>query len=181
MINGDVYSVLDVPEPIAGRVMALRQHFQDEFMLSLPVEITISGSSGVGPLEYDQELEEVFQQVNRIAQCNSPFPARFGEVLRFPGTDIFVFTLQDEAPFIQLHKQLVQSALHFQPSPYPFKPHCTIRRGIPVSEEEVAELMTLRMEEEFIIASLSLYLFREEKLSLLHRRHLGEVPSGVED
>lgn len=89
MFETNTYVVLDVPEPFARAVMAVRVRHRDEFRSSLPVEITVAGSNGVGELDQDQASEDVFAALTAIAADTTPIEASFGPVDRFPGTDVY--------------------------------------------------------------------------------------------
>lgn len=54
----DTYVVLDIPEPVSSKVMALHMQYEKQRTL-IPVEITIIGSSGVGILKNDQKTSFV--------------------------------------------------------------------------------------------------------------------------
>lgn len=43
------------------------------------------------------------------------------------------------------------------PVPFPFVPHCTLRTTAPIAEQEVEALLRVRIEEEFVLDTLSLY------------------------
>jgi 2'-5' RNA ligase len=165
----DTFTVLDIPSPIAKQIMAIRERHHDWFLKSFPIEITLIGSSGVGVFDLSQDPEEAFATLDAIAVETVPIQASFGEVLRFPNTDIFVHTLQDEEPFRALHERIAKSGLRFKPSPFPYKPHCTIRRRSPISKDEVAELLSLRISESFVLDTMSVYMLDKLPMSLLHR------------
>lgn len=110
---------------------------------------TITGSSGVGVFERDESPENVFKIVNEIAARFPVIEVSFGEVMRFPNTDIFVLTLKDETPFIELHNSLRQSGIRFTENEFPYKPHCTLRGLSPVTEEEANKLLSLTISEPF--------------------------------
>ncbi|MEJ2013978.1 MAG: 2'-5' RNA ligase family protein [Anaerolineales bacterium] len=167
MFKFDTYIVLDVPPPISERVMEVRVRHQDEFRSSLPVEITLAGSSGVGVLVREQDRAEVFGQLQVIARETSPIIAEFGKVLRFEGTDIFVLTIKDESPFQRLHKVILDSGIRFMASPFPYKPHCTLRSRSPVSEKEAADLLGLRIEGAVKLRMLSVYMMSGLPMELL--------------
>jgi 2'-5' RNA ligase len=165
----DTYIVLDVPNPQAEQVMAIRKHHRDIFRASLPVEITLTGSSGVGVFEIAQDPQAAFDRLNAIAANTAPIKATFGKVYRFPNSDIFVLTLDDERPFQALHDEIANSGLSFKPSPFPYKPHCTLRSRSPVSDSEAAELFAVTISGSFILDTLSVYQMRLLPLTLLHR------------
>jgi 2'-5' RNA ligase len=165
----DTYVVLDVPAPIGDQVMAIRKRHRDEFRASLPVEISVSGAGGVGVFDPTQDPKEAFGVLETIASETAPIEASFGEVLRFPNTDIFVLTLEDERPFHALHERISRSGLRFKPGVFPYKPHCTLGSRSPISEKEAAELLSLRIIGSFVLDTMSVYMIDELPMTLLHR------------
>ena len=168
----DTYIVLDVPPPFAGYVMDIRERHQDVFRASLPVEITVAGSSGVGVVEPGQAVQEVFSRIDEITSQTSAFDAEFGPTIRFEGTDIFVLTLVDETPFHELHWRISQSGIHFKPSLYPYKPHCCLRSRSPVTEAEAAELLGVHISGQFRLDTLSVYRLKQLPMDLLYQTKL---------
>ncbi|KAA9005398.1 2'-5' RNA ligase family protein [Paenibacillus spiritus] len=151
----NAHIILDMPSPAAEEIKRIRERLRDEFRASLPVEITLAGSSGIGVLEPGQDPGEVFSILDAIGAETAPITGAFGSVLRFPGTDIFVFTLQEEGPFRLLHQRIADSGLRFQQSPFPYTPHCTLSSCSPVSESEAEEIYRLQVPGEFILDTLS--------------------------
>ncbi|HVB74814.1 MAG TPA: 2'-5' RNA ligase family protein [Ktedonobacteraceae bacterium] len=168
----DTYICLDVPAPFAQRVMDMRIRHCDEFRATLPAEITVAGSSGVGVFTATQDSAMAFATLDTIAAKTSPIEASFGAVRRFPGTDIFVLLLRDAAPFHALHQRIAISGLRFERNPFPFQPHCTLRSRSPVSEEVAAELLAFRIPGSFVMDTLSVYMLDRLPMTLLHRVRL---------
>lgn len=165
----NTYAVLDVPSPVAERVMAIRQKHRDELRMALPVEITVAGSTGVGEFEAGQDPAHVFAVLDAIAADTAPIYASFASVIRVPNTDIFVLTLADEHPFRALHERIALSGIRFQPSPFPFAPHCTLRSRSPVSDQEAGDLLAERILDGFVLDTLSIYMLDQLPCTLLHR------------
>lgn len=163
---------LDVPEPYAGKVMDVRQRHRDEFRSSLPAEITVAGSSGVGVIEEGEDPQKVRRILDEIAESTSPIRASFGPVLRFDGTDIFVLTLNDAAPVEALHNRIADSEIRFKATPHQFFPHCTLRSRGPVTEEEALDLFGLRIEGEFALSDLVVYVLDKLPMSEMYRGEL---------
>lgn len=168
----DTFVCLDLPEPKASEVLAIRRRHRDEFRSALPAEITVAGSSGNGPFEPGQDPARVFAVLEEIARTTAPIAVEFGPVLRFPGTDIFVLTLRDEAPLRALHERIATSGLRFHPTPFPFNAHCTLRSRSPVSEQAADELLRLHLPGEFVLDSLAVYTLAGLPLTTLYRVHL---------
>ncbi|UJF35997.1 2'-5' RNA ligase family protein [Paenibacillus hexagrammi] len=164
----NTHIVLEMPSHITKQIISIRKQQKDDFRASLPVEITLAGSSGVGVLEPKQDSDKVFSKLHSIALRTAPIKAAFGKVLRFPNTDIFAFTIKDEGPFHRLHEQIADSGIFFLRSPYPYTPHCTLRSRSLVTEIEANELFGLQIPDEFVLDTMSV-------LSLYQDSSTGEI------
>lgn len=153
----NTHIVFDAPEPISTKVMALRKKYNDLFRSSLPVEITLTGSSGIGVLDQNQNPQHVYDEINNIATRIKPVKTSFGSVIRFPNTDIFVFSLTDEDLVTNLHNELKLSPIKFHNNPFPYKPHCTIRSVSPITIEDEQEIYMNTISDEFILDTISVY------------------------
>ncbi|MFC7321502.1 2'-5' RNA ligase family protein [Halobacillus campisalis] len=154
-LKHDTYIVLDLPNKIADKVKEIRSEYR--YTMSLPAEITVAGSSGIGVLQYEQDSSNVYKITKDIASRTRPIKGTFGKVSRFPHTDIFFFTLQDESPFRKFHEQLVNSNIKFTDSSFPYKPHCTLCNNSSLSVKETDELLSMEMSEAFILDTVSVY------------------------
>ena len=148
--------------------MKFRRSQKDNFFTSLPVEVTIAGSTGVGILDSSQNLPDAYSILDRIAELTAPIEAAFGPVIRFPGTDIFAFTFQNEAPFRALHEKVVKSGIRFRESPHAFVPHCTIRSGAPVSKADERTLLAMQIPGKFVLDAISICRLDRPPVQTLH-------------
>jgi hypothetical protein len=115
--------------------------------------------------------------LDRIAGLTPPIAASFGPVVRFPGTNTFALTLMDERPVLALHRAIAESEPPFGSSPYPFKPHCTLTSGIPVSDDDGAGLLAIRVPGTVVLDHLSVYAMTSP-IHLLHRVELRRRDKG---
>jgi len=175
MFNLPTYIVLDVPPPASNYIKKLRQRFDPE-RAGVPVEITITGSSGLGTIVPEQDPALVFRTVSEIASKFTPFQTSFLRVKKFRGTGITYFELANPLNFIQIHNAFSSSPIEFNKNPFPFTPHCTIRLKKGIRIKEIREsILTAPPEYEFFLTSLSIYTYDDEKMKskLLYRSHLG--------
>ncbi len=162
------YIVLDLPSPVKEKIYDIRNYHKDKLRASFPVEITLAGSGGVGVIKPGQDKEFIFNTIKNIAEKTSPIMASFKDVLRFPGTDLFVFTLKDEEKFRLLHEEIIKSGIKFNPNKFPYKPHCTLRSRTPITDNEVEEIMATRLSDEFVLDTISIYMFDKIPLNKLY-------------
>lgn len=179
-IAEQTYAVLDVPSPVADKILEIRRRHRDDFRAALPAEVTLVGSGGVGCFAVGQQAGQVFEVLDRIAAETSPIQVTLGKVERFPNTDIFAFRFTDGSRLAELHERIATSGLAFESNPYPFSPHVTLRSRSPVSEEEAQSVLSERIEEPFVLRDLSVYRLERDLTGqspviyrLLHRAHLG--------
>lgn len=154
-LRNPTYVCLDIPEPVKSKVREIREAFCDR-LVSFPIEITIAGSSGLGAISGDADWASVEAKLIAVCGQTGPITARFGGVVRFPGTDTFVLSLHDPQPFVAVHDRLRHSGVPFEPSIYPFFPHCSLRMSGALAPEAVNRLFALRLEGEFEIELMAL-------------------------
>ena len=164
----NIYFVLYIPPPACDLVMEVRRTQKDTFRSALPVEITVAGSNGVGVLDPTQDLAEAYSILDRIAATTAPIKTAFGPVVRFPNTDIFALTFQNDAPLRALHLRLTTSGIRFRESPHAFLPHCTLRSRSPVTAAEERDLMALRIPGQFTLDTLSVCGLDRPPVVLFH-------------
>ena len=178
-IAEQTYAVLDLPGPVADRILEIRRRHRDDFRAALPAEVTLVGSGGVGCFAVGQPAHRVFKLLDLIAAETPPIEAALSQVDRFPNTDVFAFRLVPESPLRELHKRIAQSGLAFDPSPFPVGPHVTLRSRSPVSEDEAQSVLAERIERSFVLGELSVYRLERDPARqlpvisrLLHRAQL---------
>jgi 2'-5' RNA ligase len=157
MFEQDTYIVLELPEPVASTIHRIRAEQGDEFQASMPEEITIVGSSGVGTIAKDQNPEELFTVIDKIAASTPPVTTSFDKAHRFPGTDIVVMKLKDETSIRALHQKFIESGIKFKNTDFAYEPHCTLRSKSPLTDREMKELSKLKIEGKFTLQNLSVY------------------------
>lgn len=134
----------------------------------------MAGSSGIGVFDEAQSPQDAFRILDEIASSTPVIQAELGPVHRFPNTDIFVFTLLDETPFVDLHKRIKKAGLLFKPCPFPYRPHCTFRSLAPKDTEEESQIFSLSVPGDFTLTSMAVYGWAADGCTGYHRVPLGE-------
>src|SRR4029077_12977456 len=151
MIEYRSYIVAEIPEPVRSQVQALRNSL-NTLTAKLPVEITLAGSSGGGPIPAGTDLSLIQRCLDRTLSGISRVRARFSAIRTFPNTSIFYLEPFDRSPFDHLHQKLRISGIPFSEIQWPYSPHCTLRGGEPLSAEAASELALRSFpQEEFWI------------------------------
>ncbi len=163
------YIVLDMPTVLTDFVMDLRMRFSKR-LLCFPVEITVAGSSGVGPLESSQELAQVCRVVSDISSQVDELSLSFPRILTFPGTGVYFFEPTPRASLEDIHTRILASGLRFASSPFPFTPHLTALKVNPSNQAMVSEVEALRPPiGAFRVLTCSVYSIGRSGCELRHR------------
>jgi 2'-5' RNA ligase len=178
IVTKPTFIVAELPEAIAGWVKSVRQELEPG-MAHMPAEITLAGSSGVGPLKLGQRLEEIEQTLSELLERCLPFEARFLRVGNFPNTEIFFLEPAREL-FDELHSLIANSALEFEASPFPFNPHCSLKGFtlLQPGDRERLEQLAIPLEP-FLIRSVSVYEIEAMQPKRLLQVGRNQHPGGV--
>jgi 2'-5' RNA ligase len=119
--------------------------------------VTITGSSGVGPIPLSVPIEQMEEALAPIAATTEPISVRLGAPMRFMQTDIIVLPLDPHGPLRTLHERIATSGLPFQPARFPFTPHATLSFYVTLDAAQRRELLAVRVDEPVVIDRLQCY------------------------
>jgi hypothetical protein len=166
LITRPTFIVAELPDEVAAWVRTIREAFEPA-IAHLPAEITLAGSSGVGPISQSQDIASVRSRLESALAGRLPFAARFEGIGSFPGTEIF-FASPEPAPFAALHQAIVNSGIAFGPSAFPYRPHCSLKGFTPLRPGERDALDGLSVPAEpFTIRRVSVYEMDRRPATLL--------------
>jgi len=70
-----------------------------------------------------------------------------------------------QPPFAQIHRLLSTSGIPFSKNPWPYTPHCTLRTGEPLSNEDLSMHLSQSFPTEvFWISTISVYHLDDTRL-----------------
>lgn len=119
--------------------------------------VTITGSSGVGPLPASVTVTEMSESLGPIAAVTPPLTLRFGPPMRFMSTEIVVLPLDPHGPLREFHDRVASSGLPFQQARFTFSPHCTLSLYPTLTREAERELLSMRITEPVVIDRVVMY------------------------
>ena len=164
MLNG-IFILAELPEAIAQQVRAINERYDPKLARYKPPHITLTGSSGAGPIPPSVPVEEMEKKLRPIAQATEPLTLSFGPPQRFMQTDIMVLPIDPHGPIRVLHDRLITSGLPFTRARYTFSPHCTLSLYQSLDREAIRELLRTRITEPFVISAIQLYHTRDPQPS----------------
>jgi 2'-5' RNA ligase len=178
LVTKPTFIVAELPEQIADWVTSVRQELEPG-IAHMPCEITLAGSSGVGPLKIGQKLKDVERILSELLEHRLPFEARFLRVGNFPNTEIF-FLEPTREPFDELHSLIAKSSLEFEANPFPFNPHCSLKGFTPLQPRDGERLEQLVIPAEpFRIRSVAVYELEDMQAKRLLQIGRDEHAGGI--
>jgi 2'-5' RNA ligase len=170
-LNG-IFILAELPEEIAERVRAINERYDAKLARYKPPHLTLTGSSGAGPIPPSTTVEEIREKLEPITSQTAPITLSFQPARRFMQTDIVMLPIDPHGPIRVLHDQIVASGLPFTRARYTFSPHCTLSLYQSLDAESVRELLKTRIPEPFVINAIQVYHTRDPQPS----RKLLELP-----
>jgi len=164
LLNG-IFILAELPEEIAERVRSINERYDPKLARYKPPHITLTGSSGAGPIPPSVAVGELRARLEPIAQTTSPLTLTFGAAQRFMQTDIITLPIDPHGPIRILHDRLLTSGLPFTRARYTFSPHCTLSLYPSLDRASVRELLKTRITEPFVIDAIQLYHTRDPQPS----------------
>ena len=171
LLNG-IFILAELPEEIAERVRTVNERYDPRLARYRPPHITLTGSSGAGPIPPSVSAAEMRLKLEPIVAETAPITLSFRPPERFMQTDIIVLPIAPHGPIRVLHDRLITSGLPFTRSRYTFSPHCTLSLYQSLDPKSVHELLKTRIPEPFVISAIQLYHTRDPQPS----RKLLELP-----
>ena len=127
------------------RIKAINEQFDPRLARYKAPHVTITGSSGVGPISSSVTAEEISERLQPIASTTAPMTLRFGPPMRFMQTEIVVLPLDPHGRLRIFHDRIASSGLQFGRARFTFSPHCTLSLYPMLTSEAARELLALRV------------------------------------
>ena len=170
-LNG-IFILAELPAEIADRVRAINELYDLKLSRYKPPHLTITGSSGAGPIPSSVSVEEMREKLEPITRDTAPITLSFLPPQRFMQTNIIVLPLDPHGPLRMLHDRIATSGLPFTRARYTFSPHSTLSLYQSLDANAIRELLKTRIPEPFVISAIQLYHTRDPQPS----RKLLELP-----
>ncbi len=170
-MNG-IFILAELPQEIAEQVRAINERYDPKLSRYKPPHLTLTGSSGAGPIPPSTTVEEMREKLEPITRDSAPITLSFQAAQRFMQTNILVLPVDSHGPLRILHDRIVASGLPFTRARYTFSPHATLSLYQSLDAKSIRELLKTRIPEPFVLNAIQLYHTRDPQPS----RKLLELP-----
>lgn len=154
--------------PIAEQLLAIQRRYDPRMVGELPPHITITGSSGMGPISPDTTDEALRAALEPVAASTPPFSVVLEPPMQFMQSTVVVMPIAPHGAIRALHEAIRASGLSFEQPRFTFTPHVTLSFYPELSRERLRELLRVRITESVRIDSIqacrSIDLIRTQKV-----------------
>ena len=163
-LNG-IFTLAELTGEIAARIRDINERYDPRLARYKPPHITLTGSSGVGPIPPFITVEELREKLEPVTSSIAPVTVSFQPPQRFMQTDIIVLPLDPHGELRVLHDRIIGSGLPFARARYTFSPHCTLSLYQTLDADSRRELLKVRIPDPFVISAIQLYHTRDPQPS----------------
>lgn len=163
-LNG-IFVLAELPGEIADRIREINERYDPRLARYRPPHITLTGSSGAGPIPASVTVDEIRGKLEPITANTKPISLSFQPPQRFMHTDIVVLPIEPHGPIRALHDGIITSGLPFTQARYTFSPHATLSLYQSLDPKSIRELLKTRMPEPFVINAIQVYYTRDPQPS----------------
>ncbi len=154
--NG-IFIIAEVGGEAGRQIREINERFDPRLARYKAPHVTLTGSSGAGPLPSSVTRSELIEKLGPIASSSAPLALRFGPPLRFMQTEIVVLPLDPHGPLRVLHDRIATCGLAFQRARFTFSPHCTLSLYPTLTRESERELLATRVQDRALIDRIAIY------------------------
>ncbi|HJQ11237.1 MAG TPA: 2'-5' RNA ligase family protein [Gemmatimonadaceae bacterium] len=164
MLNG-IFILAELPSSIGEQIRVINERYDPKLARYKPPHITLTGSSGVGPISPSVTVDEMRAAIEPITETTAPLTLSFQPAQRFMQTNIIILPIDPHGAIRVLHDRLITSGLPFTRSRYTFSPHATLSLYPSRDSKSLRELLDVRISEPFVIDAIQLYHTRDPQPS----------------
>lgn len=142
---------------VADRLLEIQRKYDPRMVAELPPHITITGSSGMGPISPDTTDAELRAALEPVAATIAPFTVRLEPPMQFMQSPVVVMEIDPNGPIRALHEAIKSSGLAYEQPRFTFTPHVTLSFYPTLTRDRVRELRGVRIAEPITVDSIQAY------------------------
>lgn len=157
MQQNGLFIVADLSPEVANKIREINLRFDQKLARLRQPHITITGSSGAGPIPANVDIAEIETRLRPITQSTAPIKVMFGLPHRFLQSEVVVLPLDPHGELRRLHDRIVGSGIPFSRARFTFTPHCTLSLYPSLTKESARLLLAVRIMDEVILDRIDVY------------------------
>ena len=147
----------ELQPPLREEILAIQRRFDPRLAGQLPPHLTITGSSGMGPIPVETPVAELEAALKRVAAATPAMTLPLGRPMQFMQSQVVVLPLRPHGPIRELHDRLLTSGLPYEQPRFTFTPHVTLNLFRELPRGELRDLLAVRVETPLTISTIAAY------------------------
>jgi len=156
-VKPGIVILAELEPALRDEILAIQQRFDPKLAKLLPPHVTITGSSGMGPIHARTPITELRAALERVAAATPPMTLALKRPMQFMQSQVVVLPLDPHGPIRELHDRLLTSGLRYEQPRFTFTPHVTLNLFRELPRDELRALLAARIATPVRIASISAY------------------------
>lgn len=157
MQQNGIFIIAELGGEAGRQIREINERYDPRLARYKAPHVTITGSSGVGPIPPHVTKSELWDKLAPITSSTDVMSLRFSTPMRFMQSDIIVLPLDPHGPLRVFHDRIATSGLPFLPARFTFSPHCTLSLYPTLTRDTERELMAMRIASDVILDRITVY------------------------
>jgi 2'-5' RNA ligase len=137
------------------KILEIQRRYDRKLAAAMPPHLTLTGSSGMGPIPAKTPLAELRKALEPVALETPAMTLQFLPPMRFMQTNVVVLPLDPNGPIRALHERILRSGLPHERPRFTFTPHVTLSFFKTLDPKQVQELLALRVQDPITVDRIS--------------------------
>lgn len=157
MQQNGIFIIAEIGGEAGRQIREINERYDPRLARYKAPHVTITGSSGVGPIPPHVTKSELWDKLAPITSSTDVMSLRFSAPMRFMQSDIIVLPLDPHGPLRVFHDRIATSGLAFLPARFTFSPHCTLSLYPTLTRDTERELLAMRITSDVRIDHITVY------------------------
>ena len=162
--------------PLRDVILDIQRRFDPKLANGVPPHVTITGSSGIGPIATRTTTAHLRAVLEPIARETPPMTLAFKRPVRFMQTNVVVLPLDPNGPIRTLHERIRTSGLAYEQPRFTFTPHVTLSFFRELTPADERALLAIRVPEPLVLDHISAH----RSVDITTSSKLLELPLGTD-
>jgi 2'-5' RNA ligase len=171
-VKAGIVILSELQGELRDRILEIQRRFDPRLAAGVPPHVTLTGSSGMGPIPTSTTVEELRAALEPVARDTAPMTLQFLRPHRFMQTNVFVLPLDPNGPIRDLHERIRRSGLSYEQPRFTFTPHVTLSFFRELSPGDAKRLLALRIDAPVVVDRISAH----RTVNLVNSEKLLELP-----
>ena len=156
MLNG-IFIIAEIGGEAGRQIREINERYDPRLARYKAPHVTITGSSGVGPIPPHVTKSELWDKLAPITTSTERMSLEADAPMRFMQSDIIVVPLDPHGSLRVFHDRIATSGLPFLSARFTFSPHCTLSLYPTLTRDAERELLAVRIKDPIVLDSITVY------------------------